>query len=968
MMAGHDAVAVSAEVIERLAQLSDADRQQYLARHPELCAVPAVRRLAGAVIEQIGVDLQRAGRLAKTVFWLAERSEDPGCLGLANKSLGHVEYLGGRYEAAIAHYEAATEVFRAAGAQLDAVDCLSSSLQALILMGRYVDATSCAEQARSILAVHPDDLRLARLECNVGNIHHRQEEFEAAMHHYEVALEGLRRQEPGVPREVAAALHNIAVCQISRFDLDAALDAYTEVRAICDEHELPLIRTQADYNIAYLYFHRGEYQRAIELYRGARARAGEANDRYHLALCDLDMAELYLELSLFGEARRLSEAALDQFSVLNMGYETAKAVVFLAVACNGMGMSLRALELFDDAQDRFRGEGTRTWAARIDLYRALILYEQHRLPEARRLANRAREFFESSGQHSKAAYSELLLSRIELQAQDTAAALATCWTALEKIQHLQLSALSYQVHFLLGEIYEAMGSRSASIREYREAHRHVEGLRGQLGGEELKVAFLENKLDVYESLTWMTLRESPSKDDLRAAFSYIEQAKSRSLVELIRSPVSHLRRTGSAGGALLDEMRGLREKLSWCYRQIDFQELEGAPQERISELRRQTQRCEQQLFAAHRKLRDEDFELSSLASAEVLGIEVIRAGLPRDALLLEYFQARGTVFACVLTQDAFEILPVTRTARVDELQRRLQFQLSKYRLGPEYLSVFGDQVQEATTNHLRALYDELVAPVRDRLRAQHLIIVPDGPLHYLPYHALHDGASSVLDQYAVSYAQSATVFTVCTSRRMEVLERSLVLGVGDDATPAIREEVDAVAKVVPDPDVYVGAAATAETLRQSGAGRRFVHIATHGFFREDNPMFSAIQLGDSRLTVLDLYGLDLRSDLVVLSGCGTGLNVIKTGNELLGLTRGLLHAGATSVLATLWDVHDRSTAELMTLFYTALQREPNYAYALREAMLELRTSYPYPYHWAPFILVGRPSARGRPVHPTTQLV
>jgi CHAT domain-containing protein len=132
-----------------------------------------------------------------------------------------------------------------------------------------------------------------------------------------------------------------------------------------------------------------------------------------------------------------------------------------------------------------------------------------------------------------------------------------------------------------------------------------------------------------------------------------------------------------------------------------------------------------------------------------------------------------------------------------------------------------------------------------------------------------------------------------------------------------------------------------------------VHIATHGYFRQDNPMFSAIGLGDSQLNLFDLYQLNLPAELVTLSGCGTGLNVVVGGDELLGLKRGLLYAGAEGVLLTLWDVNDQSTAEFMKLFYTRMKTSRNKAEALQSAMREIREAYPHPFYWAPFVLVGK---------------
>jgi CHAT domain-containing protein len=117
-------------------------------------------------------------------------------------------------------------------------------------------------------------------------------------------------------------------------------------------------------------------------------------------------------------------------------------------------------------------------------------------------------------------------------------------------------------------------------------------------------------------------------------------------------------------------------------------------------------------------------------------------------------------------------------------------------------------------------------------------------------------------------------------------------------------------------------------------------------------MLSSIQLGSGPLWVYDLYELQLSADLVTLSGCGTGLNAVVGGDELLGLVRGLLYAGARALLLTLWDAHDRSTAEFMASFYEHLSAGQGKAGALQAAMLELRTRYRHPFYWAPFTLIG----------------
>jgi CHAT domain-containing protein len=243
--------------------------------------------------------------------------------------------------------------------------------------------------------------------------------------------------------------------------------------------------------------------------------------------------------------------------------------------------------------------------------------------------------------------------------------------------------------------------------------------------------------------------------------------------------------------------------------------------------------------------------------------------------------------------------------------------------------------------------------LRKRLRADHLVIVPHGLLHYLPFHALYDGAAYLIDRFAISYAPSASVFRLCQQRPARTAGSSLILGVPDERAPFIFDEVRAVADVLPESVLLLDKEATEKALREKGCGSRMIHIATHGRFRQDNPLFSGIRLAGGYLNLYDLYQMTWEADLVTLSGCATGLSVVGAGDELLGLIRGLLYAGAQSVLLTLWDVHDRSTTDFMIAFYRRLQNGEGKAASLQSAMRKLRDYNPHPYYWAPFALIGK---------------
>jgi CHAT domain-containing protein len=144
-----------------------------------------------------------------------------------------------------------------------------------------------------------------------------------------------------------------------------------------------------------------------------------------------------------------------------------------------------------------------------------------------------------------------------------------------------------------------------------------------------------------------------------------------------------------------------------------------------------------------------------------------------------------------------------------------------------------------------------------------------------------------------------------------------------------------------------------EALRSKVPGCGVLHLACHGMFRVDNPMFSSLKVGDGWLAASDVMRLDLAGALVTLSACESGRNEVFAGDELMGLTRAFLGAGATTLVASLWLVQDETTAELMENWYEHLSEGSGRATALRNAQLMLKDKYPHPYYWAPFVLIGQ---------------
>jgi len=945
------------ELFLQLARLeNELDRRKFLLRHKTLVRSDAVKQLADLVLEKIRVDTKEALHLAEAAVLIGRKLRRKEDIALGTRAKANALYACGENRAAVEHHEQAIAIYESLGNLKEAARTLSSSIQPLILLGEYDRAFKSSERAREIFTKIGETRRIASLDNNVGNIFHRQDRFEEAMVHYESAYKILAENEDW--ERVAITLHNMAMCLISLNDFSKSLDCYQKARELCVRYDMPLLRDQADYNIAYLYYFRGEYSRAIEMLFATRRACEVTGDAYHFALCHLDLSEIYLELNLSEEAREMAHEGFLRFERLGMGYEAAKTLANEAIAYGQQGKTVHALERFTKARAMFATEKNLVWPWLLDLYQGLLLFHEGRYFEARRLCAGAANFFDQTALPGKAALAHLLLARVALQVGELPVAQSETDTAIAKISGLQAPVLAYQTHFLRGQLAQTRGERPAALAAFQEARKSLEALRSRLHAEELKISFVKNRLQVYEALVDLHLSGDGGESSASEAFSCIEAAKSRSMTEMIFQSGQSLPLGDAGQSELVRRIRDLREELNWYYHRIELEQLrpEDTSAKRLQLLQEKALSHENELLRTLRELPAHERENATLEAPEDFSLEKFQSALPADTALIEYYSTGDRLVAAVVTRNSIDIIPITVFSRVIHFLNLLRFQLSKFRMGATYTQRFEQPLLQATQSHLEALYAELIAPLRSHLQAKHLIFVPHGPLHFLPFHALKNGEAYLCDTHTISYAPSATVFALCQEKPPSDMTASLVMGIPDERAPHILAEVQSVAAILPQPDLFLGGQATADVLKKKGSQSALLHIATHGTYRQDNPMFSGIRLGDGYLNLYDLYQMRLSARHVTLSGCATGMNFVAAGDELLGLQRGLFCAGAASLLLSLWDVHDRSTAELMQFFYKGYIETGDMAVSLQFAMKQLRQQNPHPYFWAPFVLVGQLAA------------
>jgi CHAT domain-containing protein len=368
----------------------------------------------------------------------------------------------------------------------------------------------------------------------------------------------------------------------------------------------------------------------------------------------------------------------------------------------------------------------------------------------------------------------------------------------------------------------------------------------------------------------------------------------------------------------------------------------------------------------------ENLPLSLLHYPEPLGLDGVRRTLDRGTVLLFYAvgEERTLLFAVKpADQGAAGLatfrLPVKGTDLKAEVETFRQTLIGD-RLNAESLRVQGGR-----------LYAELVRPAEAFLAgSQRLLIVPDGPLHTLPFAALRRQDQYLIEWKPLHFAVSVTALSELQKRRRPGEGRAgrQLVAFGDPLPapppaypplPESRAEVEGIARLVPGTRLFLGKDATEENARRLGGDARWLHFAVHGLLNARMPTHSGLVLsppsGDSKepgnglLQAWEIMeDLRLDADLVTLSACDTALGTEVGGEGLIGLTRAFQYAGARSVLATLWGVSDRSTAPWMRRFYRELRDGKSKDEAVRAAQMEQIRSRdgPYPFYWAAFQLYG----------------
>ncbi len=930
------------------------DLAALLDARPEAATPALVRRLKERVEALYRTDAQAADALADCVFHLAQQCADAESMALGHRAKGLAALAVGSSREAIAHYEAAERLYRQLGNEVERARVLRSMIDALMHLGRYDEALAAGRQAQEIFQRHGLRALAAQVETNVGNVYYRMDRNAESLEAQNRALRIFRELEDH--EAVAVTEFNRANIFSNLNDLADAERGYRRALRFFRERGFRVREAQCLYKLAYLAYLRFRYSEALALFERVRALQLELGDRQWAALCTLSQTELLLSSNSWEEAAAQGTDAQRTLEELGLEYEATKAALFRGLAAVHVRDFEQAEALLEEAGRRFREGGNEVFQGLTDVYRAELALLRDQPAVALGLSRGAARLFARESLHAKEATARIVAARALRGLARPASARRQGFLALARVRRHPSAWVAYQAHHLLG-VLEPDPERAR--RHFDDALAAVERLRAHVVPDELRASFHRDKVSLYEDYARLLLSGSGAAR-IEAAFEVVELAKSRKLSDLTaRPPLEAETADGLQSSVANAELRRELEELNGVYRLLNDAELTGRPQSAGDALRREIDEREARLSLWFRRVelaRSQELAASPGSEREVL--PRVQATLAPDEALVEFFVLDKVVRAFVVRAEGIRWIGCGPSLyEVRETLERLRFQMEKAHLGKEYVEARRPALRAAALHYLESLSVMLWAPMAGALSGiRKLVLVPAGPLFYVPFHALRAGDRYLIQDFEIGLAPSARMHLAARGRRSASSHAALVLGGLRPELPAIELEIDAVRGHVPDARVLLGPAATRGALRRLGGGASVIHIASHAIFRGDNPLLSAIELADGRLTFYDLFDLRLDSDLVVLSGCQTGRHRVLEGDELMGLARGFTHAGAASLLASLWPVDDAAAAHFMDRFYAGLGGGNGPRAALRAAMCELIESGLDVWEWAPFYVSGKAEA------------
>jgi CHAT domain-containing protein len=926
----------------------DVPLQEFSNPLPDDTAQAVIDALKQEADRHFGIDPHRSLEYAERIIKIGKARGDTRQSALGWMARGDALKFIGHTSEAWESLDKAGTMYRQAGDEVGWARTRIGRLYLSTMMNCVSEAMLETEEAREIFIRSGEREKLLRLEIQTGYVHSHLGNKLESLQRFQTALEIVEELgEPG-QRFLGVLYTNLGSSFEGLGDLVQAQAFYEQAQIFFSAEGEILHLATVEANLGYLAQKQGKYRRALQLLTSSAEKAAGHSDlestkiKWHLLEC-------YKALNRRAEAHELAREIVADSRELKSALELALALMKLADIEAEKGNFTAAQTALDEAEVIFTSLNAATWTANTWLRRGSIALKQGDALTAGKKAEEAAAVFESAGQQVNDAMAALLKSRASLALGDLFDAEAEAKKALRTAQLDNVASLRFAAHLQLGQILEQQNANYRALRHYQAAAATTERVQRGLTIT-LSPGFLEDKMDAWIALIRLNLQ----KGEVDKAFEILERSKSQVLFGYLanRETLLWSKDDPKTRGLIekLDRLRGEHQWYSKLTHETPISPDHPAPLEPEQALLEVNTR-ERKIRAITEQLYMESAEGRSYNPYQLPSLELIRESLDVNSMVVEYYNDGRNVWVFTLDRGSIEVhrLPV-KLKDINRLLAQLQMNMASA-LQMNLLDPAARNLTRLTERILQRLYTGLLEPVERRLNRRQLLIVPYGALHYLPFHLLHDGTAYLIEKHEIVILPSAGLTVQPAPRRQP--EALILANSYEGRLDHALEEGEIVLRLFGG-RLYTEQAADRTALK--GKPIQILHIAAHGQFRLDQPDLSYIQLADGQLYADDLLQEDLSYELVTLSACETGLANVTGGEELIGLGRGILYAGAGALVLSLWPVPDKIAVVLMENMYSSLREGASKAAALREAQLSILGKHPnlHPAYWGAFQLTGNP--------------
>lgn len=860
---------------------------------------------------------------------------------------GIADLTKGKLESAIKNLDKSSAIFQKINKNHESAQTQVAKLIALALLGNYAEAVETGESTIKIFKLFGDELAIGKIEKNLGNIVSRRELHLQAEKYYLSAHRRFVKLENN--EELTMVENGLAITYSALNNFRKAEKFYVQALDRAKSANMFLTQAEIEASIGNLELFRGKYDQALKSLEMSRQKYMTLQMPHQTAIAELEIADIYLELNLTAEAFSIYEKVTEKLHKIKIQGEEARSHSKFGQAAMLLGDKKTARKKFAKAAKLYEKEKNSVGFAQVRLTEAQLELNEKNYQKALKLVENAHELFKKLNNQRFTVLANFLKGEIWRNLGEFEQAeriLSETYTQSIKKHQPNIAQIC---QLALAKLAEQKGEIIKAKKHYQKAIHLVETLRAPLPAEEFRMAFLSDKLLPFENLAKIYITEN----NLSKAFSLIEKSRARTLSESLDGDFVG-QNDDKISPKFVKKLRDLREELNWFYSRLarvekveteDLQNEVKRREEQISDVMRQIEST---------KSANAEFSEKRPKLTETQDLKDLQITLGNQKVLLEFVCFDNNLSAFAISDKKIHFVEnLAKESEIIELLEGLQFQFGALRYGAKNLGNFIVELKKRADFYLEKLYEKLIQPLEKFIDAKDIVFVPVGALHYVPFHALRKSENYLIEMREMSFAPSAKIWRSLMQKPTKTLENALLIGFADENIPLVNQEIKSLEEIFQKTKTFTGELATFANYTQNAPDFDILHLACHGQFRADNPLFSSLHLADGFITVKDICSQKLNAELVTLSACETGLNKIFAGDEILGLARGFLSAGVNSLILSLWTVSDEATTELMKDFYAELQRGASVSASLRTAQNNFIKRGAHPYFWSPFALIGR---------------